>query len=232
MLRQIILDTETTGLNPLEGHKIIEIGCIELINRKLTGNNFHIYLNPKREIEQDAIKVHGLTNEFLANKPTFRHIAQELLDYILDAEIIAHNARFDISFLDYEFALLKEELSVKPIAQYLKVTDTWEMAKKLFPGQKNSLDALCKRYSIDNKHRELHGALLDANLLANVYLAMTGGQSSFEFQEEDVAIYSSMSNSNSSLNKVDNNYKIKIITANEEEMALHNKFMEKIIGNI
>ena len=230
MLRQIILDTETTGLNPSEGHKIIEIGCIELINRKITGNNFHIYLNPNREIDQDAIRIHGLTNEFLAKKPSFKHIAQELLNYLLDSEIIAHNAKFDIGFLDYEYSHLSTELNVRPLGEYIKITDTYEMAKKLFPGQKNSLDALCKRYSIDNKHRELHGALLDANLLANVYLAMTGGQSSFAFQEEDDATFSSLSATKISNKRIDNNYKIKIITASEEELSLHRKIMDKISG--
>ena len=231
MLRQIILDTETTGLNPKEGHKIIEIGCVELINRKLTGNNFHCYLNPNREIDLDAIKVHGLTNEFLAKKPTFKHIAQEFIDYILDSEIIAHNAKFDIGFLNHEISLLDNSSQYKPLQEYLKVIDTLEVAKKQFPGQKNSLDALCKRFSVNNQHRELHGALLDANLLAEVYLVMTGGQSSFEFQDDESSNYSSGLNAQGLINQTNNNnYKIKIITANSDELALHNKFIEKING--
>ncbi len=182
MTRQIIFDTETTGLNPQEGHRVIEIGCVELVNRKLTGNNFHYYLNPNRNVDEESIKIHGLTNQFLSKKPSFCHIVEEFLNYIKGAELIAHNAKFDLGFLDNELNLVRENLGkcVK-IADYAEVTDTLVLAKKLHPGQRNSLDALCKRYGIDNTHRELHGALLDSHLLAKVYLAMTGGQGSLEF---------------------------------------------------
>ncbi len=173
-MRQIVLDTETTGLEPAEGHRIIEIGCVELINRRLTGNNFHRYLQPDREIDDGAIEVHGITNEFLADKPRFNEVAKEFLQYIEGAELVIHNAAFDVGFIDHEFALTKAGLGV--VTDHCQVLDTLKMARKLHPGQRNSLDALCKRYEIDNSHRELHGALLDAEILADVYLMMTGGQ--------------------------------------------------------
>jgi len=173
-LRQIVLDTETTGLEPEQGHKIIEIGCVEMVERRLTGNNFHQYLQPDREIDAAAIEVHGITNEFLADKPRFQDVAQDFVDYVRGAELIIHNAPFDVGFLDHELDKLPGD-SLK-IAELCAVTDTLVLAKKMYPGQRNSLDALCKRYDIDNSHRELHGALLDAEILADVYLMMTGGQ--------------------------------------------------------
>ncbi|QXP84708.1 DNA polymerase III subunit epsilon [Methylococcus sp. ANG] len=173
-MRQIVLDTETTGLDPKAGHRIIEIGCVELLNRRITQNRFHVYINPEREIDAGAIEVHGLTNEFLASKPVFRSIADDFLNFIGGAELIIHNAAFDVGFLDHELALLGENRG--RIADYCGVCDTLAMARKNHPGQRNSLDALCKRYNVDNSRRELHGALLDAEILADVYLAMTGGQ--------------------------------------------------------
>lgn len=173
-MRQIVLDTETTGLDPAEGHRIIEIGCVELINRRLTGNNFHYYLQPDRDIDEGAIEVHGITNEFLVGKPRFPDIVSEFLGYINGAELIIHNASFDVGFLNHEMRLADEGLGL--VADYCRVTDTLLMARKLHPGQKNNLDALCRRYSIDNSRRELHGALLDSEILADVYLIMTGGQ--------------------------------------------------------
>ena len=172
--RQIVLDTETTGLEPGDGHRIIEIGCVELINRRLTGNNFHQYLQPDREIDQGAIQVHGITNEFLADKPHFIDVADAFLDYVRDAELVIHNAPFDVGFLNAELERLGNRYS--RLEQYCLITDTLEMARAMHPGQRNSLDALCKRYSVDNTHRELHGALLDSEILADVYLLMTGGQ--------------------------------------------------------
>lgn len=174
MSRQIILDTETTGLDPKEGHRIIEIGCVEMLNRRLTGNNFHQYLQPDREIDAGAIEVHGITNEFLADKPRFEDIAQDLLAYLHGAELIIHNAPFDIGFLNHEYRLV--DPAFQSMADHCTVTDTLAMARKMFPGQRASLDALCKRYEINNAHRTLHGALLDSEILADVYLAMTGGQ--------------------------------------------------------
>lgn len=175
-MRQIILDTETTGLNVRDGNRILEIGAVELLNRKLTGNNFHYYLNPQRESEEGALAVHGLTSEFLSDKPLFEHIAAEFLDFIRDAELLIHNANFDLGFLNAELA----RLNAGSIMDYAaNVVDTLAMAKELHPGKRNSLDALCSRYQISNAHRKLHGALLDAELLADVYLAMTRGQNSF-----------------------------------------------------
>lgn len=173
-MRQLVLDTETTGLSVEQGHRIIEVGVIELVNRRPTGAHFHRFVNPQREVEYGAIQVHGITNEFLADKPRFAEVAQDLWNWIGGDELIIHNAPFDVGFLDVEFKLSGVG---QPLASVCAITDTVQMARKLHPGQKASLDALCKRYSVDNSNRELHGALLDARLLADVYLAMTGGQS-------------------------------------------------------
>ena len=174
-MRQIVLDTETTGLNPRSGDRIIEIGCVEMVNRRLTGSNLHFYINPERDSEEGALAVHGLTTEFLSDKPKFAEISAALLDYISGAEIIIHNAPFDIGFLDVELG----RLGLQPFQKHVAgVIDTLVQAKSLYPGKRNSLDALCDRYGISNSHRVLHGALLDAELLAEVYLAMTRGQNS------------------------------------------------------
>ena len=172
--RQIILDTETTGIEIKDGHRIIEIGCVEMVNRRLTGNNFHVYINPQREIEDEAIGVHGITNEFLHDKPLFRDIADEFFDYIKGGELVIHNAPFDIGHMDNEFSMLWRDWT--KTADFCHVVDTLVMARDKHPGQKNTLDALCRRYEIDNSHRALHGALLDSEILADVYLQMTGGQ--------------------------------------------------------
>ena len=181
-MRQIVLDTETTGLEPEQGHRIIEIGCVELIDRRLTGNNFHQYLQPDREIDQGAIEVHGITNEFLADKPRFADLVDDFVDYVRGAELIIHNAPFDVGFLNHELARLGE--GWPRVADCCSVVDTLVMAKRLHPGQRNSLDALCRRYDIDNSHRELHGALLDAEILADLYLHMTGGQTRLLLESE------------------------------------------------
>jgi len=173
-LRQVVLDTETTGINPKEGHRIIEIGCVELINRRLTQNRFHVYINPEREIDAGAIEVHGITNEFLRDKPKFADVVEDFLAFAKGAELIIHNAPFDVGFLNHELSLLNHNLG--SIEAQCGVLDTLAYARKKHPGARNSLDALCKRYGIDNSHRELHGALLDAEILADVYLLMTGGQ--------------------------------------------------------
>ena len=172
-MRQIVLDTETTGLEPQDGHRIIENGCVELVNRRLTGNNFHQYLQPDREIDAGAIEVHGITNEFLAEKPRFQDVLDDFVSYIRGAELVIHNAPFDVGFLNHELKLCAYGAQVSELC---RVLDTLAMARKMHPGQKNNLDALCKRYDIDNSRRDLHGALLDAEILADVYLAMTGGQ--------------------------------------------------------
>jgi DNA polymerase III subunit epsilon len=173
-IRQLVLDTETTGLDPRAGHRLIEIGCVELIDRRPTRNNFHQYLQPEREIDAEAVAVHGITNEFLRDKPRFADIAEVLLRYLTGAELIIHNAAFDVGFLDHE--LDRWRPGGPRIGDLCEVTDTLLMARRLHPGQRNSLDALCKRYDVDNSHRDLHGALLDAEILADLYLAMTGGQ--------------------------------------------------------
>lgn len=175
-MRQIILDTETTGLQTAEGHRIIEIGCVELINRKLTGNHYHQYINPERPIDEGALAVHGLTQDFLQTKPVFAAIVDEFIEFVRGAELIIHNAPFDVGFIDYELGLLKKKPRL--ITDHCRIIDTLVLARQLHVGQRNSLDALCKRYNVESAHRELHGALLDAQLLAQVYLAMTGGQGS------------------------------------------------------
>ncbi len=177
-MRQIVLDTETTGLEPREGHRIIEIGALELVERRPTGKMFHKYLNPERDVEEGALQVHGLSNEFLQDKQRFAEIIQELLDFIEGAELIIHNAPFDIGFLNHELNLCDPESG--KIEEYAEVLDTLTLARELHPGQRNSLDALCRRYEVDNSNRQLHGALLDAELLLDVYLLMTGGQSALD----------------------------------------------------
>ncbi len=172
-MRQVVLDTETTGLEPEQGHRIIEIGCVELDNRRLTGRRFHQYLQPDRDIDEGAVEVHGITNEFLADKPRFNDVVGDFLAFIEGAELIIHNAPFDVGFIDNELRLIGERRNV---GELCVVVDTLVMARQMHPGQKNSLDALCRRYDVDNSHRDLHGALLDAEILADVYLAMTGGQ--------------------------------------------------------
>ncbi len=181
-MRQIVLDTETTGLNPRTGDRVIEVGCVELKNRMLTGNNFHRYINPERDSEEGALAVHGLTTEFLRDKPKFAEIAQELREYVQGAELIIHNAPFDLGFLNHEFKLL----GLPPFVEHCSgVIDTLVNAKELHPGKRNSLDALCDRYGVSNSHRKLHGALLDAELLADVYLSMTRGQNSLSMDMEE-----------------------------------------------
>ena len=182
MSRQIVLDTETTGLDPKSGHRIIEIGCVEVAERRLTGNNLHLYLQPDREVDPEAVAVHGITDEFLLDKPRFEDVAGELRDYLLGTELIIHNADFDVGFLEHEFALCGQPLV---LAEVCTVTDTLRMARKQFPGQRNSLDALCKRLGVSNSHRTLHGALLDSEILADVYLVMTGGQTALVLDESE-----------------------------------------------
>ncbi|RFP13662.1 MULTISPECIES: DNA polymerase III subunit epsilon [unclassified Duganella] len=184
-MRQIVLDTETTGINPKLGNRVIEIGCVELNNRMLTGNNFHVYINPERESEEGALNVHGLTTEFLSDKPKFHQIVEDLRTYIQGAEVIIHNAPFDLGFLNHEFKLL----NLPDFSSHIGgVIDTLVQAKELHPGKRNSLDALCDRYGVSNSHRKLHGALLDAELLADVYLSMTRGQNSLGMDAEEEVV--------------------------------------------
>ena len=174
-MRSVVLDTETTGMPVADGHRIIEIGCVEVIGRRLTGRHYHVYLQPDREVDEGAIAVHGITNEFLTDKPRFRDIADEFFEFIKDAQLVIHNAAFDLGFINNEFALLGQQDRAE-ISDHCTVLDTLLMARERHPGQRNSLDALCKRYGVDNSGRDLHGALLDAEILADVWLTMTGGQ--------------------------------------------------------
>jgi len=183
-MRQIFLDTETTGLSPDAGDRIIEIGCVEMVNRRLTGNNLHLYLNPERSSHEDAVKVHGLTDAFLADKPKFAAVADDVLAFVAGAEIIIHNAAFDVGFLNAELARVKRGAFASAVAQ---VTDTLQMAREMFPGKSNSLDALCRRLEVDNTSRTLHGALLDAGLLAEVYIRLTRGQNSLVIDADSAA---------------------------------------------
>jgi DNA polymerase-3 subunit epsilon len=224
-MRQIILDTETTGMRVEEGHKIIEIGCLELVNRKLTQRQFHIYLNPGRDIDPGAQAVHGITSEFLKDKPIFRTIADDFIAFIQGAELIIHNAPFDVAFLNYELACLGK--GYQTIADYCTVIDTLPMARQRHAGQRNSLDALCKRYGVDNSKREYHGALLDAFLLAQVYLAMTGGQGHFFDALADMASTTKFTNdvhqSEESLQ-----HDADVFLADEQEQTAHQQYLDQL----
>lgn len=222
-MRQIVLDTETTGLDPRQGHRIIEIGCLELVNRRQTGNNYHVYINPEREIDQGAINVHGITNEFLADKPTFDKIFAEFVNYAKGAELIIHNAPFDVGFLNHEFKLFNNKS--KPIDKICTIFDSLTYARKKHPGQRNSLDALCKRYFVDNSGREFHGALLDAQLLAEVYLAMTGGQASL-FAETVTA--SNEDQTDDAHQPIEREGELPIILATDDEKKAHDEMLQMI----
>ena len=222
-IRQVVLDTETTGLESKQGHRIIEIGCVEIINRRKTEVSFHQYLNPEREIEDGAFDVHGLSNEFLADKPLFADIAQDLIDFVRDSEVIIHNAPFDIAFIDTELSRLGKQWG--NLENYCRIIDTLPMARELHPGQKNSLDALCSRYEVDNSQRELHGALLDARILLDVYLMMTGGQTKLLLDEEQ-------GNQSSELDatmRIDSNRPpLRLLLPDTEELAAHEHRLTQI----
>jgi DNA polymerase-3 subunit epsilon len=221
-MRQIVLDTETTGLNARSGDRIIEIGCVEILNRRLTGNNFHRYINPERDSEEGALAVHGLTTEFLSDKPKFAEVANELRDYVRGAEIIIHNAPFDLAFLDAEF----ERLGFPCFAEHVTlITDTLVQAKEMHPGKRNSLDALCDRYGVSNAHRTLHGALLDAELLAEVYLAMTRGQNSLTIDLSHAAQDAGGAGGADIAALID---KIVVLQASEEELAEHEAMLDRL----
>lgn len=225
MSRQVILDTETTGLEPAQGHRIIEIGAVEMVNRRLTGNRFHQYLNPDREIDAGATEVHGITNEMLADKPRFPDVVQDLLEFVRGAELIIHNAPFDTGFLNNELSRLPGATSVPTIESVCTVLDTLKLARKMHPGQKNDLDSLCRRYSVDNSNRALHGALLDAEILADVYLAMTGGQTAL-FQDPGESASTSGSTHGMAVarekRRLDTNRTpLRVISASAEELEAH-----------
>ena len=227
--RQIVLDTETTGMNMIgvhyEGHRIIEIGAVEVINRRLTGNNFHMYLKPDRLVDPEAFGVHGIADEFLADKPIFADIADEFLEYIRGAELVIHNASFDIGFMDYEFGMLKR--GIGKTDTFCQVTDSLAMARKMYPGKLNSLVALCNRYEIDNSKRTLHGALLDAEILAEVFLMMTGGQTSLAFSADG---------DQNSQNTGDNIQRIvrpssglRVVNASDDEIIAHESRLDLVL---
>src|SRR5690554_6646441 len=215
-MRQIVLDTETTGLDPAQGHRIIEIGALEVIDRKLTGRTFHLFRSPQRVVEQEAISIHGITNEFLQDKPVFAQIADEFLDFINGAELVIHNAAFDVGFMDHEFALLRN--GTGKTIDYCSVLDTLMLAREMRPGQKNNLDALCRAFGIDNSNRTFHGALLDAELLADVYLMMTGGQTKLELAAQQKG---QQGNLTTRWSRLDNKPALKVVRASAEEEQAH-----------
>jgi DNA polymerase III subunit epsilon len=223
MGRQVVLDTETTGLETSQDHRIIEIGCVELVNRRLTGRHYHQYINPEREIDQGAMEVHGITNEYLADKPVFPSISAEFLEFIRGAELVIHNAPFDVGFINHEFAKLD---SFEPVANHCSVIDTLVMARQRHPGQKNNLNALCKRYGVDNSQRDLHGALLDAEILADVYLLMTGGQVDLilgsQGSQRDGQVQSDIRRLSTERTP------LKVIRASQIELEIHSKKLAQI----
>ena len=220
-MRQIALDTETTGINTADGHRVIEIGCVEIENRRITGREYHCYLNPEREIDEGAARVHGLTLDKLRDKPLFNDIAEEFLDFIGNSELVIHNAKFDVGFLDSELSIINHD--IKSIEKHALVLDTLALARQMHPGKKNSLDALCNRYMIDRSMRQVHGALIDADLLAKVYLAMTGGQDTFDLEE--------VSKNDPSTQKMESttNHLTQILReASKDELQAHEKFLDKM----
>ena len=223
-MRQILLDTETTGFEPHNGDRIIEIGAVEMVKRRLTYNNYHQYVQPEREVPEDAIKVHGISDEFLKDKPVFALVVDDFMNYVKGAELIIHNAPFDVGFINHELSMLPNNPWGK-IEDHCKITDSLKLARKAYPGQRNSLDALCKRLYIDNSNRTLHGALLDSEILADVYLAMTGGQTNLLLGAED----SASGEDGIQIKRVRSDRPaLKVLKATEEEMGLHQKKMQEI----
>ena len=219
-MRQVVLDTETTGLEVEQQHRVIEIGCVELLNRRLTGRRFHRYLNPERDIDEGAQAVHGLSREQLSKEPTFAQVHAEFLEFVQGAELVIHNAPFDVAFLDAELGRLGGAAApCMKVADVCRVLDTLALARQMHPGQRNSLDALCKRYSVDNSHREYHGALLDARILAEVYLAMTGGQATFTLSEESDTARSRARQA--APQRFSHGVRIVVVKASEEELVAH-----------
>lgn len=228
MSRQIVLDTETTGMDPNTGDRIVEIGCVEMIDRLLTGNHYHVYINPERDMPIEAYNVHGLSADFLSDKPLFADIAQDFLNYIDGGELIIHNATFDMKFLDYELTKLK----MPSLTSQCSVIDSLKLARDMYPGQRNNLDALCRRLGIDNSKRTLHGALLDSEILAQVYLAMTGGQDSLfggadSGEDNSVHQVSAMNSVKEAVDELLSDNHTKVIFANEVELSAHERFIAK-----
>ena len=222
-MRQIVLDTETTGLSTAQGHRVIEIGCVELVNRRLTGREYHRFLNPERDIDEGAERVHGISRASLEGQPFFADIAEELIDFLKDSELVIHNADFDVGFLEHELQLMKHP---KPaIRDHAMVLDTLTLARDMHPGQRNSLDALCKRYDVDASKRDVHGALIDADLLARVYLAMTGGQTALLLDEDEDIEFSS---EEVVVRPRRNDLNLVVVKADDEEIAAHEALMDKM----
>ncbi|ANF27068.1 MAG: DNA polymerase III subunit epsilon [Pseudomonadales bacterium] len=227
-MRSVVLDTETTGMPVTDGHRIIEIGCVEVIGRRLTGRHYHVYLQPDREVDEGAIAVHGITNEFLTDKPRFREVADEFFEFIKGAQLIIHNAAFDVGFINNEFALLGQQDRTE-LSDHCSILDTLLMARERHPGQRNSLDALCKRYGVDNSGRDLHGALLDAEILADVYLTMTGGQTNLSLAGDGAGSESGGRQQPTPIRRLPADRPgTLVIRANAEEVAAHAARMQVI----
>jgi DNA polymerase-3 subunit epsilon len=226
-MRQIVLDTETTGLSPSQGHRIIEIGCIEIVNRRLTGREFHRFINPQRDIDEGAQRVHGISREDLEGQPLFSGVVDDLLEFIRDAELVIHNAEFDVGFLEHEMRLMKHPLPV--VTNHSMVLDTLALARKLHPGQRNSLDALCKRYSVDASQRDVHGALIDAELLARVYLAMTGGQAALSLDADHESVVGI--DDESVVRRRRNDLQFLVVQASENELSAHEAMLDRLASS-
>ena len=225
-MRQIVLDTETTGLETSQDHRIIEIGCVELVNRKLTGKHYHQYINPERNVDEGAMQVHGITDEFLQDKPLFANIVDDFLAFVGDSELVIHNAPFDVGFINHELSKLPKQ--PKSIANLCHIVDTLALARNKHPGQRNNLDALCKRYMVDNSQRDLHGALLDAEILADVYLVMTGGQVNLNISDQSSVDEGAVSASSGIKRLPADRSPLKVIKASDAELASHNNKLETI----
>ena len=231
-MRQIVLDTETTGIGPKEGHRIIEIGCVELISRKFTGNNYHVYLNPEREVDEEAARVHGFTWDMLKDKPLFAEVADSFLAYVTDSELLIHNAPFDVGFIDAELEWLNQRLGERrygQLADYCSIFDTLTFARQRHPGQRNSLDALCKRYEVDNTGRTLHGALLDSEILADVYLTMTGGQTALLLGAEGSEAEGGQAQQTTGIRRLDSaRPALRVLQPSAEEDAAHQAKLQEL----
>ncbi len=223
-MRQVVLDTETTGLSTTKGHRIIEVGCIELVNRRLTGREYHQFINPERDIDEGAERVHGISRGDLEGQPVFANIAEEFLEFIRGSQLVIHNADFDVGFLNYELQLMSHANPM--ISDHADVLDTLSMARKLHPGQRNSLDALCKRYEVDASRRDVHGALIDSELLARVYLAMTGGQAALMLDSEELADPSSQAGDHETLQRGDSH--LVVVKANDQELQAHDALLDRM----
>ena len=228
-MRQIVLDTETTGLETSQDHRIIEIGCVEMVDRKLTGRHYHQYINPQRNVDEGAMEVHGITDQFLADKPLFESIAADFLEFVHGADLIIHNAPFDLGFINHEIAKLPNKIAV--IEKECKIIDTLALARQKHPGQKNNLDALCKRYGVDNSQRDLHGALLDAEILADVYLLMTGGQVNLNINDQSVADTGELNQASTIRRLAEDRPVLRVIEANEHEVSRHQAKLDAITAS-